>query len=223
MLVSEAHLPTDRAGRYLVQLCRHAQQLHRLRHRPQAHNPGLALPHQQVQVNQVDVELSGSDGAIRLPWGQCTMHASTDTLLLRVEAETEENLQRVQDIVARNIERFGRRDKLKVAWQRIEVPGAPPAAAPRAPEAAPEGAAPRRHRGAMLLASVGALGAALLVAVHLGLGAAVAAASGWLGWTAVGLVAVPVLVVLAHALAPATLLALHRRSARRRKASHPSL
>jgi len=34
MLTAEAHVQTEHPDRYLVQLCRHAQQVHRLRHRP---------------------------------------------------------------------------------------------------------------------------------------------------------------------------------------------
>ena len=41
MLAAEAQVKTDDPGRYLTQLCRHAQQVHRLRHRPQ---PKLIIP-----------------------------------------------------------------------------------------------------------------------------------------------------------------------------------
>jgi hypothetical protein len=52
------------------------------------------------------------------------MHADPDTLTVRAEAATEENLQRIQDLITRNLERFGRRDHLKVNWQRPEPPTA---------------------------------------------------------------------------------------------------
>jgi hypothetical protein len=44
------------------------------------------------------------------------MQASPDRLTLQVEAADEEHLQRVQEIIAADIERFGRRDQLKVTW-----------------------------------------------------------------------------------------------------------
>ncbi len=69
----------------------------------------------------------------------------------------------------------------------------------------------------MVLASAGALGVILMVAVHLGLGGALLATSRWLGWTAIGLVVVPMVVVLGHALVPVTLIGLRHRAARRRK------
>ena len=50
------------------------------------------------------------------------MQGSPDTLTLRAEATNEENLQRIQDLITRNLERFGRRDHLTVNWQRPEAP-----------------------------------------------------------------------------------------------------
>ncbi len=53
------------------------------------------------------------------------MHAGPDTLTVRAEAASEENLQRIQNLVTRNLERFGRRDHLKVNWQRPGPPAVP--------------------------------------------------------------------------------------------------
>jgi hypothetical protein len=50
------------------------------------------------------------------------MQASPDTLTVRAEAADEENLRRVQDLVAARLGRFGRHDHLTVIWQR---PGPP--------------------------------------------------------------------------------------------------
>jgi len=38
--------------------------------------------------------------------------------MLRVEAADEDNLRRLQDLIASRLERFGRRDRLTVTWQR---------------------------------------------------------------------------------------------------------
>jgi len=118
MLTAEAHVHTSQPGRYLVQLCRHAQQIHRLRHSPRPHDGDGARPAPTVQ----HVEWSQTRGMISFGWGQCAMQASPGRLTVRVEAADEEHLQRVQEIIAADIERFGRRDHLKVTWQR---PGAP--------------------------------------------------------------------------------------------------
>jgi hypothetical protein len=122
MLTAEAHVQTEHPSRYLVQLCRHAQQVHRLRHRPRAHDGGDAQPPPKVQ----HVEWSETRGLISFGRGQCTMQATPGTLILHAEAADEENLQRVQDIVAKDIERFGQRDHLKVNWQLPEASTAQP-------------------------------------------------------------------------------------------------
>ena len=116
MLTAEAQVETERPGRYLVQLCRHASQMgQHLRQRPRTHDGGDAPP--EVQ----HVEWSDTYGIVRLSWGQWTMQTTPDTLTLRAEATDEENLRRIQDLVAARLEIFGRREHLKVNWQRFEA------------------------------------------------------------------------------------------------------
>ncbi len=122
MLTAEAHLETEHPSRYLVQLCRHAQQIDRLRHRPRTHDGGDEPPPPEVQ----HVEWSETRGIVSFGWGRCTMQAGPDTLTLHAEAADEEDLQRVQGIVAGDIERFGRREHLRVNWQRPEAPAVQP-------------------------------------------------------------------------------------------------
>src|SRR5499427_3009994 len=112
MLVAEAQVKTEDPGRYLAQLCRHAQQVHRLRHRPRNHGgDGQSPPRVQ------HVECSETSGTISFGWGRCTMQATPGRLTLRAEAVDEESLLRVQGIIARDIERFGKRHQLTVSWQ----------------------------------------------------------------------------------------------------------
>src|SRR5215204_6942077 len=119
MLTAQAQVETERPGRYLVQLCRHASQMgQHLHQRPHTHDGGDAPP--EVQ----DVEWSNTYGIVRLSWGQWTMQTTPDTLTLRAEATDEENLRRIQDLVATRLELFGRREHLKVNWQRLEAPTA---------------------------------------------------------------------------------------------------
>jgi len=73
--------------------------------------------------------------ALSFGWGQCTMQASPGILTLRAEADDEGNLRRVQDVVARHLARFGRRDQLTVNWQRPQSPGG--AGPERQPETLP--------------------------------------------------------------------------------------
>ena len=114
MPTAEAHVRTGQPGRYLAQLCKHARQVHRLRHRPPAHDSGDGQPPPRVQ----HVEWTETDGVVSFGWGQCTLRATPHALTLRAEAASEENLRRVQDIIASDIERFGKREDLQVIWQR---------------------------------------------------------------------------------------------------------
>jgi hypothetical protein len=56
------------------------------------------------------------------PWGKCTITATGRTLTLRVEAADEENLALIQDVLGRDIDRFGRRERLTAQWHRSEIP-----------------------------------------------------------------------------------------------------
>ncbi len=71
MLIAEAHVQTEHPSRYLVQLCRHAQQAHRLSHRPRGHDGDAQAP-PEVQ----HVEWSETRGTISFGWGRCTMQAT---------------------------------------------------------------------------------------------------------------------------------------------------
>jgi hypothetical protein len=99
------------------------------------------------------VEWSDAYGSLILNWGQCTLQAIPGTLRLRAEAADEENLTRIQDLVAGRLEKFGRRDQLAVTWHRTREPrrhlAGPPAPLPRPPmPAAPEGNSSRCGRRA---------------------------------------------------------------------------
>ena len=107
MLTAEARIQTTKASRYLTQLCQHATKFsHRLRH--------LHATQQRPEV--LDVDWSDTHGTLDLSWGKCTLDADPTGLTVRVEADNEENLRRVQDIITTDIERFGRRDHVTVAW-----------------------------------------------------------------------------------------------------------
>jgi hypothetical protein len=87
-------------------------------HRPRADHGGHTPP-------EVRVECSETHEIVRLPWGQFTLQATPDTLTLRAEATDEDQLRRIQELIATRLERFGRRDHLKVDWQRRSAPGHP--------------------------------------------------------------------------------------------------
>ena len=108
MLTTEAHVETERASRYLAQLCRHFGNLRRHESR---------LEEQAPSDLQVNVEWSDTHGIITFDWGRCTLRAEPDALTLSAEAPDEEGLRRVKDLVGGHVERFGSRDHLSVTWR----------------------------------------------------------------------------------------------------------
>lgn len=83
MPTAEARVETERASRYLVQLCRHATRMGpHLRHRRRAHDGEDMQAPPEVR----HVEWSDTYGLVALSWGQWTMYASPDALTLRAEA-----------------------------------------------------------------------------------------------------------------------------------------
>ena len=125
MPTAEARIETERPSRYLVQLCRHAAAMGGGDgHQPRVHLRGL-LARRQVQVH---AEWSETEGTLTFtPWGTCTIAAAANTLTLRIDAADEEGLHHIQDVIARDLNRFGRRDQLTVSWRQPEAPSAGPA------------------------------------------------------------------------------------------------
>jgi hypothetical protein len=91
MPASTARVATDRPMRYVEQMCTHLG--HKMR-----------------------TELAEGTGVIRHHAGTCRLRAEDGVLVLDAIADTAENLRRVQDVVARHLERFGARDGLTVTW-----------------------------------------------------------------------------------------------------------
>lgn len=188
MPTAEARVTTARASRYLVQLCRHLSQMRSMRHRPPTAHSGGQLP-PEIQ----DVDYSDTYGTITFANGQCTLAATPQTLTLRVEAEDEETLERLQKGIGGRIEKIGRRDQLTVAWQRSTASNGPVGKAPDQAALPEQGAGKRRGLGkAMTLGSVGIV----VVALHLGLGGAALAGSSWTEWGANAILAVVALKLL---------------------------
>ena len=52
------------------------------------------------------------------PFGECVGTATPETIELRAEATTPEDLARIEDVTGRHLERFGARDTLILRWSR---------------------------------------------------------------------------------------------------------
>ncbi|MEU4223192.1 DUF2218 domain-containing protein [Nonomuraea sp. NPDC026600] len=199
----KAQIETERAGRYLVQFCKHAAAMGRGGgHTPRMHLRGM-MDRRELQVT---AEWSDTDGTVTFtPWGRCTLAAEAGALTLLVEAADEDGLRQIQDIVSRDFERFSRRDPLTVTWHR-----------PETSDAAPEIGAPTptRRRGplrANLQAILLAAAVVVIIGLHVGLAGTVVANSAWTGMAANVVVALVVLKV--------AFIALARFGLRRRKAA----
>jgi hypothetical protein len=179
--VAEARIATPRAERFLVQLCRHAEAMG-AKAGPLHGGGGRAHP------DVVDVEYAADEGTIRFGWGDCTLRSTSDTLTVRVEAGAEAQLARIQDILTADLERFGRRDGLKVTWQG-------PSAADGADRG--EGAVSRRSRGTTVALVVAV---ALAVTAHVAFGGAALATWRWTSVAADVLLALVILKIVVVAL-----------------------
>ena len=91
MPTASALVNTDRPARYLKQL----------------------VGHFGAKIN---AELDGDQGRLTFDFGTCVLQARADGLALQATAESAEDLERLTDVVARHLIRFGTKDELIVDW-----------------------------------------------------------------------------------------------------------
>jgi hypothetical protein len=63
-----------------------------------------------------DASFGDTSGQISFDYGRCELDAGAGVLSLRVVAEEEESLERLERVIGSHLERFGRRDGLSVSW-----------------------------------------------------------------------------------------------------------
>jgi hypothetical protein len=152
MLTAEARVKTERPSRYLVQLCKHFDNKGRhLGHRRRGHNgdgDAAALREMRAAAARAEVEWSETEGTVVLPWGRCALRAHPGALAVRVEAVDGEDVRRLQELVGGHVERFGRRERLKVEWRGGQVSTALPGSPARGAASTTEGAVSPTGRGA---------------------------------------------------------------------------
>ncbi len=105
---AQTRVPTDRAGRYLAQLCQHLNQISgHTRHGGPADGGGPQV---------LRVEWSDSHGVIEFTAGKCTLNASSDELTITLAAVDTEELHQMQHMFSARLETIGRRDNMVVTW-----------------------------------------------------------------------------------------------------------
>lgn len=96
MHVSEAHVPTASASRYLQQICKHWS-------------------------HKFPVEFTSESGCV--PFSEdrrCDFSANADTLTMRIHASDEATLERTQHVVVEHLKRFAFREDLgEIRWTRV--------------------------------------------------------------------------------------------------------
>jgi hypothetical protein len=115
MPILQAQIETERAGRYLIQLCKHAAAMSD----GAGHGPHMQLHGKMARTEmRVTAEWSSASGTITfVPWGDCRLTADANTLTLRIQATDEDGLTQIRDVVTRDLQRFSNREPLTVTWQ----------------------------------------------------------------------------------------------------------
>ncbi|HKN97109.1 MAG TPA: DUF2218 domain-containing protein [Pseudonocardiaceae bacterium] len=191
MPTAEAQVRTDRASRYLVQLCRHLGQMSRMRHQMPARHGG------QAPSTVEHADWSDTTGTIRFTQGTCTLQATDDALTLRVAADDEDTLRQLQQGIARRLDTIGRRDQLTVHWQQSTTVDDPPREDAHIDTAVSTDTGRRRTGGLLAIVAI----AALAILLHIGILGATLAASAWASWgtnIVLAIIAVKIITVVLH-------------------------
>ena len=92
MPIARASVPTANAAKYIQQLCKHWS--HRL-----------------------EVDLSDEKGLVKFPAAVVTLEPGADALLVTIEGEEAETVERMKGVVATHVDRFAFREApLKFDW-----------------------------------------------------------------------------------------------------------
>jgi hypothetical protein len=91
MLTAQAKVETEKAERYLKALCNHFNK-------------------------RVTAKYGDNHGSVQFGFGNCQMDADANALVIRIQAEDDENFARVKYVVADHLERFSGDDALQIQW-----------------------------------------------------------------------------------------------------------
>jgi uncharacterized protein len=100
-LIAEARVETEDASRYLVELCEHLNQ------------KAEAKPELGVRV-----AWTKGNGTVDFGWGRCAMRADEDSLSLRAEADDDDGLRQVRELISRHLQKHAGDDRLTLTWRQ---------------------------------------------------------------------------------------------------------
>lgn len=92
MRISTVTLTTAKASGYLQQLCKHFG-------------------------HHMQVDFTTTTCAINFPFGSASLEANDEALTMRVEGE-EQNIEKLETVMASHLERFAFRENLRVTWNK---------------------------------------------------------------------------------------------------------
>lgn len=113
---AETHIKTANAADYLTRLCGHLSKLGQASWFP-GHGPRMHARGGRPAVPQA--EHTRDAGTITLSWGQLTLRAAADELTIRATADSQEDLQRMQEMTVARLTLFGRREHLDIQWTPV--------------------------------------------------------------------------------------------------------
>jgi cytochrome P450 len=115
---AEARIRTDRASRYLTQLCAHLTQISDVdldpdpeQYHGHRHREGAAM------LRPRRTECADTNGLIEFDRARCTLHASADELVLFAEADDEQRLRLVREAITARLQTIGHREQLSLTWE----------------------------------------------------------------------------------------------------------
>ena len=113
---AETHIRTVNATDYLARLCGHLSKLGQASWFP---GPGPRMHARGGRPAVLRAEHTRDAGTITLSWGQLTLCAAADELTIRADADSQENLQRIQEMTAARLTLFSRREHLDIQWTPV--------------------------------------------------------------------------------------------------------
>lgn len=90
---SRATVPTEKPARYIKQLGSHFGQ-------------------------KIDVTERDDATVLAFPMGECELRDAGSAIAITATASSDDDLERLEGVVGRHLERFGARDELTVTWTR---------------------------------------------------------------------------------------------------------
>ena len=92
-LQSRASVATASGRRYIAQLCSHF-------------------------AHKLMAAWDDEGGCIEFPFGTCRLEAVEERLDLEVQAASDDDLGRMEQVIARHLERFAFREPMAISWSR---------------------------------------------------------------------------------------------------------